>query len=169
MPAPSRTLTLMFGVSEATALGERLAAAGITYEGWLPNYRVPAIFHRHRVTVHIPRQPYVRALPGIPTIRVFEALACGIPLISAPWEDCEGLFTPGEDYLVAHDTAEMRAHLRLLLREPDVAEAQAVRGWRTIQHRHTCAHRVDELLAICDELGLRTPSVAASTAEKPSF
>jgi len=146
----------------ATALA-RLAAAGITYEGWLPNYRVPAIFHRHQVTVHIPRQPYVRALPGIPTIRVFEALACGIPLISAPWEDCEGLFTPGEDYLVAHDTAEMRAHLRLLLREPDVAKAQAVRGWRTIQRRHTCAHRVDELLAICGELGLCTPSVAAST------
>ena len=38
-----------------------------------------------------------KALPGIPTIRVFEALACGIPLVSAPWQDEEGLFRPGEE------------------------------------------------------------------------
>ena len=36
-------------------------------------------------------------LPGIPIIRVFEALASGSPLISAPWEDCERWFRP-EDY-----------------------------------------------------------------------
>ena len=35
-----------------------------------------------RATVHVPRRPYVRACPGIPTIRVFEAMACGIPLVS---------------------------------------------------------------------------------------
>ena len=49
--------------------------------------------------MHVPRGPYAEALPGIPTIRVFEALACGIPLVSAPWDDCEGLFQPGRDYL----------------------------------------------------------------------
>ena len=32
---------------------------------------------------------------------LIEALACGIPLVSAPWEDCEGLFEPGRDYLRA--------------------------------------------------------------------
>ncbi len=62
---------------------------------------MPRAFARFRVTVHVPRRPYVLALPGIPTIRPFEALACGIPLISAPWDDAEGLFTPGEDFLVA--------------------------------------------------------------------
>ena len=71
------------------ALGE-LAAAGILYRGWLPNHEVPATFARARATVHVPRRPYVEALPGIPTIRVFEALACGIPLVSAPWRDVEG-------------------------------------------------------------------------------
>ena len=53
------------------------------------------------MTVHVPRRPYVEALPGIPTIRVFEALACGIPLVSAPWADSEGLFPPGRLPLVA--------------------------------------------------------------------
>ena len=47
---------------------------------------------RPELTVHIPRQQYTRAMTGIPTIRVFEALACGIPLISAPWSDTEHLF-----------------------------------------------------------------------------
>ncbi len=60
-----------------------LAEANIQYAGWLPNHQAPEAFARFKATVHVPRGPYVKALPGIPTIRVFEALACGIPLISA--------------------------------------------------------------------------------------
>jgi len=104
------------------------------------------------VTVHVPRRPYVQALPGIPTIRVFEALACGIPLVSAPWDDCEGLFEPGSDFLVARDGAEMREHLRAVLNEPQLARSLAEHGRKTILARHTCAHRVDELLDIYAEL-----------------
>jgi spore maturation protein CgeB len=89
---PARDLNL-----QATAYGVRfppegraaLAEAGMQVRGWLPNYRVPEVFARHTVTVHVPRRPYVRDLPGIPTIRVFEALACGIPLVCAPWDDRE--------------------------------------------------------------------------------
>ena len=154
---PVRALRLaatVHGVRYPDAARARLAAAGIAYGGYLPNPRVPEIFARHKVTVHVPRRPYAEALPGIPTIRVFEALACGVPLVSAPWEDAEGLFTPGEDFLVARDGAEMRHHLRTLLHEPDYAAALAERGRRTVLARHSCRHRVDELLAICRELGL---------------
>jgi spore maturation protein CgeB len=136
------------GVRYPAAALAALEDAGIDYRGWLPNYRAPEAFARHRVTIHVPRRPYVQALPGIPTIRPFEAMACGIPLVSAPWEDVEGLFTPGEDYLVARTGAEMTSHLRLLLADPQVAAAFASRGRATILARHTCAHRVDELLAI---------------------
>jgi spore maturation protein CgeB len=129
-----------------------LAAAGIAYAGWLPNYKAPAVFGRYRVTVHVPRRPYVQALPGIPTIRVFEALACGIPLVCAPWDDCEGLFEPGTDYLVAPDGAAMHAQLRSVLHDPQLAASMAQHGRRTILARHTCAHRVDELLDIYAEL-----------------
>jgi spore maturation protein CgeB len=129
-----------------------LAEAGIEYGGWLPNYCAPAAFARHRATVHVPRRPYARQLPGIPTIRVFEALACGIPLVCAPWEDAEGLFAPGKDYLVARDGDEMARHLRTLLAEPERARELADHGRRTVLARHTCAHRVDELLAIDAEL-----------------
>jgi spore maturation protein CgeB len=129
-----------------------LADAGIAYGGWLANYEAPRVFARYGVTVHVPRRPYVAALPGIPTIRVFEALACGIPLVSAPWDDCEGLFEPGADFLVARDGAEMRKHLHAVLHDADLARELADHGRRTILAGHTCAHRVDELLEIYEEL-----------------
>jgi spore maturation protein CgeB len=138
---------------------EALRAAGIAFEGWLPNYRVPEVFARHHLTVHVPRRPYVATLPGIPTIRPFEALACGIPLVSAPWNDTEGLFRPGTDYLVARTGAEMVGHMRDVLNDPELARSLAASGRQTILARHTCAHRVDELLAI-------TASLAPQSAQE---
>jgi spore maturation protein CgeB len=131
---------------------QALADAGIAYGGWLPNNEAPETFSRFRVTVHVPRRPYVHSLPGIPTIRVFEALACGIPLVCSPWDDAEGLFTPGKDYLVAADGEEMKRHLRALVHEPGLARELSEHGRRTVLSRHTCAHRVDELMEVLDEL-----------------
>jgi spore maturation protein CgeB len=100
----------------------------------------------------VPRRPYVEALPGIPTIRVFEALACGLPLVSAPWCDDEGLFRSG-DYLVARTGAEMKDLVHEVLEDRNLAAELAARGLETVRARHTCAHRVEELLAICADCG----------------
>jgi spore maturation protein CgeB len=143
---------LVHGVRYPQRARARLAAAGIAYGGWLANYRAPEVYCRHRVTVHVPRRPYVAALPGIPTIRVFEALACGIPLVSAPWQDTEHLFAAGSDFLIASDGAQMRTRLRDLLHDPQLAAGIARQGRETILRRHTCRHRVDQLIAICREL-----------------
>jgi spore maturation protein CgeB len=126
------------------------------------------------MTVHVPRRPYVEALPGIPTIRVFEALACGIPLICSPWDDAEGLFSPGSDYLIAQDGREMREQMGNLIADPESAQVMARRGRDTILGRHTCAHRVAELLDIIAELnqshvtarapGHCQPNIALETA-----
>ena len=132
---------------------QALAEAGVEFAGYLPNFRVPDAFAAAAATVHIPRRPYVRMLPGIPTIRVFEALACGIPLACAPWHDTEELFTPGEDFLVARSCVEMCRHLNAIRRDPELSEALSEHGRATIEARHSCAHRVDELLAICRALG----------------
>jgi spore maturation protein CgeB len=129
-----------------------LQSAGIEFGGWIPNFEVPAAFSQSRLTVHVPRRPYTSALPGVPTIRVFEALACAMPLVSAPWNDTEGLFTPGEDFLFARNGQEMTEHLRVLLFDPDLAKALGVHGRDTILRKHTCAHRVDELLEIHQQL-----------------
>jgi spore maturation protein CgeB len=138
-----------------------LHRARMMYHGWLPNALAPEVFAKYRMTVHVPRRPYATLLPGIPTIRIFEALACGIPLVCAPWDDAEGLFAPGRDYLVARSGNEMTDALRGLLESPRQADAIAAHGLETIRRRHTCAHRVDELLNICRALGLASATDAA--------
>jgi spore maturation protein CgeB len=148
---PVRRLNLtgtVHGVRYPAEALSHLAAAGLHYGGWIANADVPRAFAEHRFTVHIPRRPYVESLPGIPTIRVFEALACGIPLLSAPWSDCEGLFRPGTDFLVAADGAGMMALMCDLFADADLCASLARAGRETILARHTCAHRVDELMSI---------------------
>jgi spore maturation protein CgeB len=140
------------GVRYPEAAVDALTSAGIRYQGWLANHGVPAVFARFIATVHIPRQLYVRMLPGIPTIRMFEALACGMPLVSCRWNDCEGLFTEGSDYLAVDSPAEMRETLRALINDPGLRNQLADHALNTIRARHTCAHRVDELLQIAESI-----------------
>jgi spore maturation protein CgeB len=128
-----------------------LQDCGVRYGGYLPNLEAPATYAASRVTVHIPRQQYATAMPGIPTIRVFEALACGIPLISAPWRDAEELFRVN-DFLFVSNAEEMCETMEYLLNHPRVAAEQALRGLETVLERHTCLHRARELTAICEEL-----------------
>jgi spore maturation protein CgeB len=112
----------------------------------------------------------VEALPGIPTIRVFEALACGIPLVSAPWRDEEGLFAPGEYFLVAGDGAEMTRHLKALRHDAAMAQGLRDNGLARILARHSCAHRVDELLNVLVKRGtsrVRTALEAAAPQTAP--
>ncbi|MCP1557157.1 UNVERIFIED_ORG: spore maturation protein CgeB [Methylobacterium sp. SuP10 SLI 274] len=135
--------------AEALATLERY---GARYHGWAPNAAAPNLFAHALATVHVPRRFYVEALPGIPTIRVFEALACGLPLACAPWNDAEGLFKPGSDYLIARDGEQMEAHLLALREDVSLRRSLAAHGLATIRARHTCRHRADELLAIHESL-----------------
>lgn len=161
-PAREAGLPLdIYGVrypDEAKAL---LARYGVSYQGWAPNARAPEIFARHLATVHVPRRFYSTILPGIPTIRMFEALACGIPLVSAPWNDAEHLFRSGNDYLVASNGAAMTRHLQDLRADSALRARLIASGLQTIRARHTCAHRVDELLAIV--VSLDAPTIPDST------
>jgi spore maturation protein CgeB len=163
---PIRRLSLrarIHGVRYPDEARARIRDAGAELAGWLPNHHVPEVFSRYRVTVHVPRRPYVQALPGIPTIRVFEALACGIPLVCSPWSDVESLFRPGQDFLMADDTDEMCTQLNALLADADMARAVAANGLERIRQRHTCSHRANELLAILADL-----DPARDPAERPS-
>ncbi|HVT55086.1 MAG TPA: glycosyltransferase [Xanthobacteraceae bacterium] len=143
----------IYGVRYPDAARWELAARGFEFGGWLPNHRVPEAFARARMTAHVPRRPYVEMLPGIPTIRVFEALACGIPLVSAPWRDEESLF-PGGAYLKVRNGEEAAAAFRLLAHDHDFAHALAESGLHAIRARHTCAHRVQQLFGILNQLKL---------------
>jgi spore maturation protein CgeB len=150
----------IYGVRYPVEAIAMLQRHGVTYHGWAPNACAPDIFARHLATIHVPRRYYTQLLPGIPTIRMFEALACGIPLVSAPWVDSEALFRPGEDFLFARDGAEMTRHLRALAADPKLRASLVHSGLETVRSRHSCAHRAHELLDIVG--ALRQDAGAAS-------
>ena len=129
-----------------------LKEAGIDYRGYLPNYKVPEVFAQYRVTLHVPGRYYTQILPGIPTIRPFEAMACGIPLISAPWQDAEDLFRGEEDFAMVHSGEEMTNKLQQVLSDSAYAENLALSARRTIIQRHSCRHRATELMAIYNSI-----------------
>ena len=153
---PARALapefkTRIYGVRYPAEGLAGLEHYGVEYAGYLPNLNAPSIYAGARLTVHVPRQQYSQVIKGIPTIRVFEALACGIPLVSAPWEDSEQLFRK-KDFAMAQSPEEMFTLMQRLLRDVQLAEAQAECGLETILARHTCCHRAQQLIEICEEL-----------------
>ena len=78
-----------------------------------------------------------------PSVRLFEAAACGVPILSDRWPGLEEFFTPGEEVLVA-DTAE--DVLGILDRFPDPARrALGERARVRVLAAHTAAYRAAEL------------------------
>jgi spore maturation protein CgeB len=146
--------TVVHGVRYPEQAVTALHEAGIEYRGYLPNLQAPEAYARSVLSLHVPRRQYSNGLSGIPTIRVFEALACGAPLLCGPWSDVEGLFRPGQDYIVAQSGEQMRAEIDRLLKDDHAREQIAASGLETIRKRHTCAHRAQQLTQICGEIGV---------------
>jgi spore maturation protein CgeB len=147
----ARLKVLMYGVRYPSEALDMIGTAGIEYGGWLPAHHAPSALGHARLTVHVPRAPYVRALPGIPTIRMFEAMACGVPVVSAPWDDEERLFPAGA-YLRVADGDEMKRALLALTHDDALAAEVRNTGLSTIAQRHTCRHRVIELLHVVNSI-----------------
>ena len=141
----------IYGVRYPESGLQALQEAGVRYGGYLPNLTAPDVYAESDLTVHIPRRQYVEGMRGIPTIRVFEALSCAIPLLSAPWEDTEKLFKPG-DIRFVHNGREMRAALRHWMEDEDAALDFALSGQETVLDRHTCRHRAEQLSTILEDL-----------------
>jgi spore maturation protein CgeB len=156
-PARDAALLLdIYGVRYPEEAKRTLAQYGANYHGWLPNAAAPDVFARRLATVHVPRRIYTQVLPGIPTIRVFEALACGIPLVSAPWDDCEHLFGAG-DFLMVRDSEAMTRALTDIKNDAGLRAELARNGLETITKRHSCAHRIDEIMDIVKRMRAPVP------------
>lgn len=152
LSAPMKAAAVVYGVRYPQGAKRRLQDAGIKYCGYLPNLSAPDVYARSAVTLHIPRRYYSNGLSGIPTIRMFEAFACGMPLLCSPWSDTEMLFKPGQDYLCVPDGHAMRAEISMLLRDDLAREQLASQALSTIRRRHTCQLRALQFLDMCEEL-----------------
>jgi spore maturation protein CgeB len=78
-----------------------------------------------------------------PSVRLFEAAACGVPIVSDAWAGLDTFFEPGEEILIARSSAEALAYLR------HVGEAErrqiGAAARKRVLARHTAAHRAAEL------------------------
>jgi spore maturation protein CgeB len=151
MANPRRKIAV-HGVRYPEEALELLQQAGIEFRGYLPNLQVPGAYAESAIALHVPRRQYTNGLAGIPTIRVFEALACGATLVCAPWEDAEKLFRAGQDYVCVPDGKAMQSELEFLLKDELARKQIAASGLETVRSRHTCRHRAEQLTEIYREL-----------------
>ena len=95
-----------------------------------------------RYTLNVTRADMVRA-GWSPSVRLFEAAACGTPIVSDPWDGLDAVFAPGRDILVARDGDAVLAALTTL---PE-AERRALgaAGRTRVMEAHTAEHRAAEL------------------------
>ncbi len=91
-----------------------------------------------RVVLNVNRESMAR-YGFSPATRVFEVAGAGACLLSDAWLGLETFLEPGREVLVAHDGAEVAAHLRAT----DAATARAIgrAAWRRVLAEHTYAHR----------------------------
>jgi spore maturation protein CgeB len=78
-----------------------------------------------------------------PSVRLFEAAACGVPIISDWWEGLDEIFEPDREILIARTSEDVLHYLR----EMSDAERRAIglRARKRVMREHTAAHRAAEL------------------------
>jgi len=131
----------------------------------LPPAEHPAFYAASRFTLNVTRQDMVAA-GWSPSIRLFEAGACGTPIISDIWPGLETLLEPGREIVLAPGSEAVIAALSKL--EPEV-KAIGEAGRRRILAAHTPAHRAEtlegELLAAMSRKRASARSPHAGTKE----
>jgi spore maturation protein CgeB len=139
----------------------RFAVAGPQYpQGieWPPNVEriehLPPSGHAgfyaaQAFALNVTRAAMVRA-GWSPSVRLFEAAACGVPVVSDPWPGLDELFRPGREILVARGTEDVVRYLR----ETDEDERRALgeRARRRVLAEHTAERRAEELEGYVAEL-----------------
>jgi spore maturation protein CgeB len=157
----------------------RFAVAGAQYPGkirWsanvdrvehLPPSDHAAFFAAQRYTLNITRANMV-ARGYSPSVRLFEAAACGVPVISDPWPGLETILTPDKEILVARDAGDV-IHILTELSE-DRRRAIAAAARKRILRSHTADHRARQLEDYYQEVVAETApkeKVAAVAAASP--
>lgn len=108
----------------------------------VPPPQHPAFYCSSRLTVSVTRAPESQ-LGYCPSARLFEAAACGVPVLSDAWEGLETFFTPQQEILIAKTTADVEA--ALAMPHEELARIGARARERTLDE-HSAARRAAELV-----------------------
>lgn len=119
-------------------------------------------YNAQRFTLNVTRHDMVRA-GWSPSVRLFEAAACGVPIISDAWDGLDHFFKPGREILIAQTADEVSEILR------DLPEAErrliGARARERVLQEHTAAHRACELETLITDARLLLGNEAAAPQE----
>jgi spore maturation protein CgeB len=151
----------------------RFAVAGAQYPDsiqWPVNVKrvdhLPPTAHRdfynsQRVTLNITRADML-ASGYSPSVRLFEAAACGVPIMTDEWNGLDAFFKPGREILTVRSTREALSCLRAL--DAETLRLIGSRARARVLTSHTAAHRAQELENHLRELaGVPTSAGVAGT------
>lgn len=106
----------------------------------------PAFYSSSKLTLNVTRAAMAE-MGYCPSGRLFEAAACGTPIVSDWWEGLDHFFQPGKEILIAKSSVDAEEALNL-----DAGELQAIA--RASQERtlaeHTASHRASELISLVE-------------------
>lgn len=126
----------------------------------LPPPEHPAFFSSSRLTLNITRQAMAE-MGWCPSGRLFEAAACGAPILSDSWEGLDSFFEPGREILIARETEDVVTAL-------DLTDAELKRIAKAGRERalevHTSEHRAKELEILLDGSTSLSPSAGGPAA-----
>jgi spore maturation protein CgeB len=124
----------------------------------LPPREHRAFYNAQRFTLNVTRAEMIRA-GWSPSVRLFEAAACGVPIISDWWDGLDSLFEPDREILIAEGAADV---LRFLRMKDDDRRALGARARERVLEEHTAAHRALEVERAVSEARASVPAAAAS-------
>lgn len=106
-------------------------------------------YNRQKFTLNVTRQAMIK-LGFSPSVRLFEAAACGVPIISDYWKGLTDLFEEGKEILIARSTEDMVSILKNTSKEERGKIGEAAR--KKIMNSHTAARRALELITYYQEV-----------------
>jgi spore maturation protein CgeB len=130
----------------------------------VPPGRHAAFYAASRFTLNVTRADMIRAGYS-PSVRLFEAAACGTPVISDAWDGLDTLFEPGREILIAADGSSVRAALEAISEDERRRIGEAAR--RRVLKEHTAAHRAETLEALLHD-AIRGRQAGASPLSRVS-
>lgn len=114
----------------------------VAYMEHLPPEQHRRFYNHQRFTLNVTRQDMIKA-GHAPSVRLFEAAACGTPIISDWWRGLDEFFALDSEILVAENTNDVIAYLIEMDEAQRHGIAEAAR--RRVLEAHTAAHRAAEL------------------------
>ncbi|HEX2242459.1 MAG TPA: glycosyltransferase [Gammaproteobacteria bacterium] len=167
------TLNALF-LEPARRLSERrFLIAGAQYPpafDWVPNLFFvrhiappdhPALYSSSRLTLNVTRRAMAQA-GYCPSGRLFEAAACGTPIVTDCWDGLESFFQPGEEILVARQTEDVLAALEM---SDEQLARMAGRARQRAIEEHCARRRARQLEAILESVAADEPELLPGAAE----